>query len=235
MRIERDWYVFCGKQFVPRRCFSHTDIGDITRASLRTASATVLLYSSDLLPRQLTPLLVRNAFCGRVIELPTVNGVYAMKAALQLFIAANASHSFHGNSYSTFSRGVAMLRRGVRSFAYDCAGDHVRSGTGLVSLNPGQCNHGTRRVNGAMGSLCDPHENCECNPINIRNRAFPSKNSTAAMGKQNLISTAMLIGSKGDGRRGGDGRLARRRGRDRFNANAGRTPATQHKSTYAPT
>lgn len=162
LRIERDWNVFCDKRFSPRRCFTHNEIGDITHKSLTTASATVLLYSHDLLPAHIKPRLIRNAFCGRVIELPRVTGVYVVQAAVQLFVAANASHSFHGNSYSTFSRGVALLRRGVRSFSYDCAGDHVRNGTGLTTLNQGQCNKDARRVNGAIGSICNQPEDCRC-------------------------------------------------------------------------
>ena len=55
-----------------------------------------------------------------MIDSPAVTATYAVKTAVQLFVAASASHSFHGNSHSSFSRGVAM-RHGVRSFAYDCA------------------------------------------------------------------------------------------------------------------
>jgi hypothetical protein len=183
LRIERDWNVFCDKRFRPRRCFTQNEIGEITHTSLSTASATVLLYSHDLLPAHIKPRLVRNAFCGRIIELPRATGVYVIQAAVQLFVAANASHSFHGNSYSTFSRGVALLRRGVNSFSYDCAGNHVRKGTGLNTLNQGQCTKNALRVSGATGSICNQPEDCRCVHSNKQERNTGFQNKTATQDK----------------------------------------------------
>jgi hypothetical protein len=178
LRIERDWDVFCdNRKFSPRRCFPHDEISNITHASRMSATGTVLLYSRDLLHAHTKPRQVRNAFCGRVIDLPGVTAAYAVQAAVQLFVAASASHSFHGNSHSTFSRGVAMLRRGVRSFAYDCAASE--SIGGLATLNKGQGTKGALRLSGEAGSLCRKPEDCRCTSNRKPDRAWRAPNWAA--------------------------------------------------------
>lgn len=178
LRIERDWDVFCdNRKFSPRRCFTHDEISNITHTSRMSATSTVLLYSRDLLHAHMKPRQVRNAFCGRVIDLPVVTAAYAVQAAVQLFVAASASHSFHGNSHSTFSRGVAMLRRGVRRFAYDCAASG--SGGGLATLNKGQCTKGALRLSGEAGSLCRKPEDCRCTSNRKPDRAWRAPNWAA--------------------------------------------------------
>ena len=64
---------------------------------------------------------------AKLLISPTVP--YTIRNAAEQFLAAAAPAGFYGNAYSTFSKGVALMRAGVEgnggaplpSFAYDCA------------------------------------------------------------------------------------------------------------------
>ena len=105
---------------------------------------------------------------------------YTVRAAVEMFVAARAPAGFYGNSFSTFSRGVALLRSGstctgeheaavddevfvprkiavqsCRSFAYDCNGKfETQEDTRLHIVDAKSCeSESSLRVVGAVGSL----------------------------------------------------------------------------------
>ena len=140
LRIEKDWFyttAFCNVHiYTPRRCFTPAEVVVLTRRSRTRANATgtLLLYAEDLVsPRG--PTVDPVAFGPHTVKLTRLLNVsYTARAAVEMFVAADARGGFYGNSYSTFSRGVALLRsvgcsgraadhsRSCHSYAYDCAG-----------------------------------------------------------------------------------------------------------------
>lgn len=175
LRIERDWFyitAFCNvARYTPRRCFTPAEAAAVTKRSRARANTTgtLLLYAEDLMsPRG--PKVDPAAFGAPTIKLPRIaNASYTVRAAVEMFVAAEARAGFYGNSYSTFSRGVAMLRSvgcaGCPSFAYDCAALHEkRNFSRLRTVEPhgphgcsargaANASHVYRRVRGALGSL----------------------------------------------------------------------------------
>ena len=169
LRIERDWWEdtdFCWHPRYPsQRCFTPTQAAALTleHRKRRHSTGAVLFYAADnVSPRG--PRVVLSAFGNRTttIDIPT-KLPYTMRSAAELFLATRAPGGFYGcrspvrrsseiahnqprsivtvgNSFSSFSRGVAMMRRmrgdeknasaalalpqpsalGARSFAYDC-------------------------------------------------------------------------------------------------------------------
>ena len=119
LRIEKDWFYvspFCNLiKFTPRRCFTPTEAAILTRRQRErlNASGTLLLYAEELLNPRIGPHVNRSAFGDRTVKLPThklENVSYTVRAAVEMFVAAHAPAGFYGNAYSTFSRGVALLR-----------------------------------------------------------------------------------------------------------------------------
>jgi len=93
-----------------------------------------------------------------------------VRTAVEMFVAAQAPAGFFGNSYSSFSRGVGMLRASSsctvgtcgnrHSFAYDCAAKFEAAavwGDGVNALEvaePMGCSsENALRVRGKLGSI----------------------------------------------------------------------------------
>ena len=115
LRIERDWWVqsgFCGRRG-PRRCIPPDEVAAVTAAARKASNATgaVLFYAADNLAPS-GPRVRPAAFGAATVRLPNAaaSTAYSVRAAAELFAAAAAPAGFYGNSFSTFSRGVAMLR-----------------------------------------------------------------------------------------------------------------------------
>ena len=115
-------------------------------------SGVALMYADDNLPKDLT--MRHSDFGARTFKLPTwsnyrVLKTYTLRAAAELFIAAAAPGGFYGNSFSTFSNGVALLRRfgGNQStlggtFSYDCgskSGGHLHDIYAYQTVNESRC------------------------------------------------------------------------------------------------
>ena len=141
LRIEKDWWEvspFCNRvRYTTQRCFEPTTVAELTRSHRQRHRSTgaVLFYASDnLSPRG--PRVELSRFGARTTKVEMPLGLpYTMRAAAEFFLAARAPAGFYGNSFSTFTRGVALLRRtrssaqrddagstaiSLRSFAYDC-------------------------------------------------------------------------------------------------------------------
>ena len=115
LRIERDWWVqsgFCGRRGA-RRCIPPDEVAAVTAAARAASNATgaVLFYAADNLAPS-GPRVRPGAFGAATVRLPNAaaSTAYTVRAAAELFAAAAAPAGFYGNSFSTFSRGVAMLR-----------------------------------------------------------------------------------------------------------------------------
>ena len=115
LRIERDWWWqsgFCDRPGL-RRCYSPDEVAAITSRSRTELGATgvLLMYAPDNLS-PCGPAVAFEAFSANrtwnMAHEPTWS--YTLRAAVELFLAAAAPAGFYGNSYSSFSRGVALLR-----------------------------------------------------------------------------------------------------------------------------
>ena len=163
--VEKDWWWesdYClpraAEQFT-RRCFTSLEVARITNGTRQQHAATgvVLLFAPNKVPWHLGPAICKSHYGGARVEkliLPTATTLdaqahYTMKSAIELFFATRAPGGFFGNRFSTFSKGVALIRAattralgadpssssGGGSFAYDCAADAaVRS---IHSAHPG--------------------------------------------------------------------------------------------------
>jgi len=116
LRIESDWMFvarFCDlKRYTPRRCFTPTEVAQITERSREHHNSTgvLLLYAAELVSRT-GPYVEPQRYGQGVVKLPYIaNASYTVRAAVEMFLAARAPAGFYGNSYSTFSRGVSILR-----------------------------------------------------------------------------------------------------------------------------
>ena len=138
--IERDWWWesdFCtprGTELHGRRCFSPLEVSRAIKRTLRIgpprASGTVLLYAPDKVHVDGPPVCTEGRDAVKLL-LPA--GLpYTVRNAAEQFFAVASPAGFYGNSYSTFSKGVAVMRHWAaargglpaganRSFAYDCA------------------------------------------------------------------------------------------------------------------
>jgi hypothetical protein len=107
------------------------------------------------------------AFGARTVKLPPLlNLSYTVQAAVEMFAAAAAPAGFYGNAYSTFSRGVGLLRAsqpGAPSLAYDCGISYEAHRSNfsqyhaLKVVEPAGCERGNAlRVRGETGSLEPP-------------------------------------------------------------------------------
>ena len=154
--IEQDWWwdsLWCNpKEYenYTRRCFSPAEVSSLTAPQRRRsrATGTVLMYAADKVHRK-GPYVCVGAFGKEThkLQLPlTVD--YTYRNAAEQFFAAAAPAGFYGNAYSTFSKGIALLRIGQsglngQSFAYDCALHDMQRGTwtylerSIVANHPG--------------------------------------------------------------------------------------------------
>ena len=113
LRIERDWWRqsgFCRRS--PRRCFPPDEVARIIAPSRAAGNSTgaVLFYAADNLDPA-GPRVRRSDFGAKTSRLlAPPDTAYTLRAASEFFAAAAAPGGFYGNSYSTFSRGVALLR-----------------------------------------------------------------------------------------------------------------------------
>ena len=122
-----------------RRCFSPGMIANLTEPSRLQyrINGTVLLYAHDKVAAE-GPAVCSAAFGGvhRVAKLALPASVlYTLRNAAEQFFAARAPGPFYGNTLSTFSRGVALMRAAAAarprpSFAYDCLGAVAGAGAG---------------------------------------------------------------------------------------------------------
>ena len=113
LRIERDWWKqsgFCHRS--PHRCFPPDEVARTIAPSREAANSTgaVLFYAADNLDPS-GPRVRWSDFGVATIKLSSPkNTPYTLRTASEFFIAAAAPGGFYGNTYSTFSRGVALLR-----------------------------------------------------------------------------------------------------------------------------
>ena len=138
--IERDWWLdsnFCTPRHSERwgrRCFSPLEVSRAIKRTLRDgpprASGMVLLYAPDKVDVDGPPVCTEGPDAVKLLlpaELP-----YTVRNAAEQFFAVASPAGFFGNSYSTFSKGVAVMRHWAaargglpvganRSFAYNCA------------------------------------------------------------------------------------------------------------------
>ena len=165
--IEADWWwvsTFCiprRSEAFTRRCFSPAEVASIThqmRSKLQS-TGSVLLYAPDKVSADGPPLCA-GAFGQRTLKLSltvsSATGIsYTYRTAAELFFAARAPAGFFGNAFSTFSKGVALLRgrpagtnetlteaqESMGSFAYDCAEQELpldqRTRQSIATAHPG--------------------------------------------------------------------------------------------------
>ena len=155
LRIERDWWTesgFCRRS--PRRCFPPDEVARIIAPSRAAANSTgaVLIYAADNLDAA-GPRVRRSDFGGTTTKLsPPKDTAYTLRAASEFFAAAAAPGGFYGNTYSTFSRGVALLRWSAAQNAQNATRSGQRGGG--LGLNKGD-----RGTLAAMGmDLLSLHE-----------------------------------------------------------------------------
>ena len=162
--IERDWWwtsAWCEgsrREAFTRRCWAPTEVAQLTAPARENATGTVLLYAHDkVATRQkpavflsgsgrlsVGPVVCHADFGARTFKLQLTTTVpYTLRNAAEQFFAAKAPSGFFGNSFSTFSKGVALMRSSADvSYAYDCARldyDHweARAKRGIVPSHPG--------------------------------------------------------------------------------------------------
>ena len=97
------------------------------RAARRKTQATgsILLYAFDKVSA-LGPPVCSSDFSNQTVKLslPTDAMSYTFRNAAEQHLASRAPAGFYGNRFSTFSKGVALMRAssGIgKSFGYDCA------------------------------------------------------------------------------------------------------------------
>lgn len=140
--IERDWWWvsdFChprSNELFTRRCFAPAEVANYTTQTRRALKSTgaVLMYASDKVAPEGPPLCSAQFGTGAFkLRLPE-RAPYTIRNAAEQFFAAEAPAGFFGNAFSTFSKGVALMRsmraekqtEGASSFAYDCALAQIR-------------------------------------------------------------------------------------------------------------
>lgn len=114
MRLEHDW-VHIARMCIrrPRHCWWPREV--FQKVNDSSASVVIAQHNTD-------KQTIKNIkkFFTIIPNHPELS--YTENTAVHMAIAANANY-FWGNSFSTFSRGVAQMRqvRNKTSFAYDCA------------------------------------------------------------------------------------------------------------------
>ena len=125
LRIEHDWWVksgFCRPGLMAsrltRRCFDTKTVANLTAANRRARGVTgvVLLYAADKLFTGGPTVNPLADFGQGALKLRLPHNLsYAERATLEMYVAVNAPGGFYGNSYSSFSRGVGILRECARA------------------------------------------------------------------------------------------------------------------------
>ncbi len=128
LRLERDWTQIanmCARKR-GRYCWYPADVKPQLERSGDAGRPLVIALSRANTDAK-TLQLVDAAFpkASFIPEPPALS--YTERAAVHMFVAAEAP-VFWGNSFSTFSRGIAMVRaaHGQRSSAYDCADSELQ-------------------------------------------------------------------------------------------------------------
>ena len=135
--IEHDWWHssdYCmprGREAFTRRCYSPSEVAEVTRELRERLRPTgvVLLYAADKVHSS-GPIVCPSLFHANAthrLQLPKAIP-YTLRNAAEQFFAAVAPAGFVGNSFSTFSKGVALMRTqqqqnqraAAPSYAYDC-------------------------------------------------------------------------------------------------------------------
>ena len=151
--IEKDWWwgsswcVGRPEEKHSRRCYSPAEVAALTRRARRGATGTVLLYAHDKVPSEKDrwyfqskriftvnataetawgPLVCRVNYGNQTFKLALPSTIpYIFRNAAEQFFAAAAPAGFFGNAFSTFSKGIALMRSSGSSrggsYAYDCA------------------------------------------------------------------------------------------------------------------
>ena len=174
--IESDWWWESGwckgrpEELNTRRCYTPAHVAQITREARSGSSGTVLLFAHDkvattshpwtppskrkypwIKPYVVGPYICERSFGNRTFKLQLPESIpYLFRNAAEQFFAARAPAGFFGNSFSTFSKGVALLRdkragcndMACRCFAYDCAQTDFPfwsrdAKTGIIPRHPG--------------------------------------------------------------------------------------------------
>ena len=173
--IEKDWWwgsswcVGRPEEKHTRRCYSPAEVAGLTRRARSGATGTVLLYAHDKVPNEKDrwyfqskrtftanataetawgPLLCRDDYGNKTFKLALPSSIpYIFRNAAEQFFAALAPAGFFGNAFSTFSKGIALMRSAGSSdgssYAYDCAAVEARywrmpyRRKNLVPLHPG--------------------------------------------------------------------------------------------------
>mmetsp|Transcript_633 Transcript_633/g.1414 ORF Transcript_633/g.1414 Transcript_633/m.1414 type:complete len:391 (-) Transcript_633:181-1353(-) len=136
LRIESDWWYISGfcnqRRHHAKRCYTPDEVAQLTRPirAAQASTGTVLFYAANLVSKR-GPVVNTSSFGPRTIKMSLPQELpYTMQAAVELFLAASSVGGFFGNSFSTFSKGVALMRRVqaardagmLYSYSYDCGG-----------------------------------------------------------------------------------------------------------------
>lgn len=114
IRTERDWVDIARMCDRPGYCRTIQDIA----TKVNDANAVVAIATRNTHRKYLRR--IRHHFPGGLLKVQE-NLTYTENAAIHMFSAVHA-HTFWGNAFSTFTRGVATIRsfRNLRSLAYNC-------------------------------------------------------------------------------------------------------------------
>lgn len=117
LRIERDWWDetdFCRRGlYQQKRCYLPSEAALVTREHRKSlnSTGTVLFYAANNVPTR-GPRVDFTEFGAHTTKVALPEGLhYTMRATVEFFLAARAKAGFYGNSFSTFTRGVSLLRR----------------------------------------------------------------------------------------------------------------------------
>lgn len=175
-----DWCKGRAQEKHTQRCWNPSDVAKLTQRARAASTGTVLLFAHDKVATRDNPWYIPDPQLWRhaasheagvvwgptvcksdwsettfKLALPSRSIPYIFRNAAEQFFAAQAPAGFFGNAYSTFSKGIALMRSATiappsddaplrsGSFAYDCArtesvqwaADYLR--TSIVALHPG--------------------------------------------------------------------------------------------------
>lgn len=170
LRIERDWWHISGfcdlKRHRAKRCYTPDEVARLTAHRRGNTTGTVLFYAANLVAKR-GPFVNYSHFGEHTLKLTPPRLPYTMQSAAEFFFAASAPGGFIGNSFSTFSKGVALMRRvqaiahprpgamlsaPQSSYCYDCTGFSHRASQSLNGLLTGGRAAPHQRFRDLMGS-----------------------------------------------------------------------------------
>ena len=151
LTIEKDWWwssSFCAPRLREgriRRCFAPSEVARAIAPARGASGATgtVLLYAydkvsdlgppvcaSDFGPNTVKLVLQSRTPAARMSRAACVadSSCYTIRNAAEQFLAAMAPAGFYGNRFSTFSKGVALMRAGAAAAGEVATTVHVVSG-----------------------------------------------------------------------------------------------------------